>query len=201
MDMRAALARATAELTRAEADLRSAQERVDRLRTIRAGLELAVEAYEKPMVDAAASADDLRVRVDSEQVTERPVRRDLPGIPPPSSRRKPPSFTDLSIASLTDLGRPALTREISDRSIAAGYSKAKPEQTRNALTWLLSKGRVMRVAPGTWALPEEEPGAEDDFTPAEAAGVSTTGENGHSSQSHVLARADLAPQPAGQVSF
>jgi hypothetical protein len=194
MDMRAGLARVTAELTIAEADLRSVQERVDRLRTIREGLLLAVETYEKPLADTGGALDQLSVDVDPAQSAEKPTRQDLPGIPAPSTRRRAPSQTDLSLAALRVLGGPASTREIRDRIIAAGY-KHKPEQIRSALTWLLTKERVERVAPGTWALPGEAP-PQDDFTPAaDTAGVSTAGENGHSSQSHTLARAGM---PHGQ---
>ncbi len=186
MDVRAALARATAELANAEADLRSAQERADRLRTIRAGLELAVETYERPSEDTGTGVDQMRVRADPAQPAEKAVRYDLPGIPAPSPRRKQPSYTDLTRAALSDLAGPASTREISDRIVAAGYNKHKPEQIRNALTWLLTKERVKRVAPGTWVLPEEVR-IQDDFTPTDStAGVSQAGENGWSGRPDVL---------------
>lgn len=196
MDMRAALARATAELASAENDLHLAQERVDRLRTIQAGLELAVETYEHPLADHGAAVDQLNVRVEPTQTGQEPARQNLPGISAPSKRGPKPSHTDLAFAALKALQRPAATHEVRERDGAAGYPLSQ-NQVRNALTWLLRSGRVIRVAPGTWAIAEETP-VPNDFPPAVGtAGGNQAGGNGPTFQGvAVPAGAGLNSQPA-----
>jgi hypothetical protein len=157
MDTKAILARVTADLEVATAELQVAQEKVDRLRVIFDGLQLAVEEYETPPTAQQTTAQT------QEDTAENSGRRDeelhrssLPGVPDRSAKGEAVSQVDLAIAALTALRRPASTHEVQEKIAAAGYDRSH-DQVRGALTWLLKTRRVERVAPGTWTLPKTTP--------------------------------------------
>jgi len=190
MDLRAAHARAVADRDEAHAQVAVAEQslaerrqKADELDAVCAGLERAMEMYDKPPEERAP-------------VTDRPVAGDADVMPALAQvdlsailrAGEDASHTNLAFGALRVSGRPMGTDEIAAVVHRAGYDSSH-EQIRSGLTWLLKKGRVVRVAPATWAMPREP--TQDDFTPAAgAAGVSTAGENGHSTQRSVLVRAE-----------
>jgi hypothetical protein len=203
VDTRTALARAVAELDDAEAKLQVAQARVQELRTIRDGLQLAVERYDKPLTDTGAAVDRLSVDKGQPQEAEAP-RPASPGTRNAArgKRRKKGKAearnTDLALAALKEHGSgPTSTREVLDWTTAHGHT-LRYDQVRGALSWLLETGRVERVAPATWMLPREEVSPNDASAPAaDTAGAGETGENGSAfHDAAVLAGAGLNSQPA-----
>ena len=151
MDVRTALARAVAELEGAEAELRSAQERVNQLRTIRDGLELAVERYVSDL-DGVAGRETERVVPSSDTggAAGTPEHRTVSQ----AAQSEPESHTEISYDALKSLSGPQSTDEVHGRVVEHGHPLNR-EQVRNALTYLRKTGRIIRVAPGTWAIPSE----------------------------------------------
>lgn len=153
-DTKAVLARVTADLEVATAELQVAQEKVNRLRVIFEGLQLAVEEYETPPTAHQTTAQKQEDSPESSDRRDEELHRpSLPGIPDGSGEGEAVSQVDLAIAALTALRRPASTHEVQEKIAAAGYDRSH-EQVRGALTWLLKTHRVVRVAPGTWTLPK-----------------------------------------------
>ena len=66
--------------------------------------------------------------------------------------------TDRVLKALTDIGRAAMTSEVTDRVNASG-DPLSHEKVRSALGYLLRKRppRVERVRPGVWRLPKAAP--------------------------------------------
>lgn len=150
MDVRAALARAIAELAGAEAELRSAQERVDQLRTIRDGLELAVERYVSDQDGVAAREIERAIRPSCAATAAGASENGSTASPLAQSESGSPM--EISYDALETLSGPASTDEVHSKAVESGHPLNR-EQVRNALTYLRKIGRIERVAPGTWVIP------------------------------------------------
>jgi hypothetical protein len=171
MDLDEMIDRAAAEFAVAEAQFRAAQARMKELETIRDGLTLAKQRYGPTQASAPA------VTAEAEGGSTPQVDSEV-------------AQTDLVLGAMEGFDGHASVGDIRDRLAATGHELTR-DQVRNALGYLLRKKRVVRPAAGQWLLPSK------DFTPAApAVGVSQAGENGHSSQGDVLARADLFSPPA-----
>jgi len=183
MDLDALKRRLSVDLETARTELQAAQARFEQLTTAWEGLQIIEETY----ITAASPAGPLADHSPAAPVLAVPVQR--------------PSNADLVHAVVTSLSRPAMQDEITDRVRENTGLPFTPEQTRNALRYLREKKKVRKVGVARWeALPAPPP--KQGITPAApAAGVSTAGENGHSSRSNVLTGAEQGPQPAGPASF
>jgi hypothetical protein len=149
MDIKAALARAKAELDDAEAQFKAAQERMRKLEAVRDGLELAVDMYE--LDEAGAEGQEDRDTTESTESGSVQLRR-LPGIPDPPAVDGKPAQVDIAYAAVKERGEEIATTAVRVRAADAGYP-LKYDQVRGALTWLEKQERIVRVAPGVWALP------------------------------------------------
>ncbi len=154
MDLEEMLGRATAELESAEAELRATQQRVEELRTIQQGVQLAIQRYghtvtlpTPPLAEAApvpnSDGDDAGVANDPStssrlQLTVIPAKPDV-------------THSDLCMEALREFGRPASSTEIRERLKQRGH-QFNAEQTRGTMAYLLRKQRVIRTAPGVWVL-------------------------------------------------
>jgi hypothetical protein len=93
--------------------------------------------------------------------------------------------TDRVLKALTEIGRTAMTGEVTDRVNASGRALGLPdlahEQVRSSLGYLLRKRppRVERVRPGVWRLPKAAP-SPTAFTPPL---LSVAGSNGSQGES------------------
>src|ERR1700733_5364241 len=144
MDLKAALARAKAELDEAEAQFLAAQERMSKLEQVRDGIQLAVDLYEVPEPEDHEHALSAEPEEPGgpEDAGDTPLRR-LPGIPDPPPHDGKPSQVDLARAAMEEFGGRATTNEVRSRVEAAGYFY-KYDQIRGALNWLEHKGIVKR---------------------------------------------------------
>lgn len=156
MDIKAALARAVAELEEAEAQAAAIQERVRELQAIRDGLQLAMDRYDPEVGDRTVSSEIDGTTTASEAAAE--TRAPLPGIPRANSETGELSQSDLSFAVVTAVGRPVETTEVRNLLNDAGWTFTQ-EQVRSALTYLFRSERIIRVAQGTWALPKPAAGS------------------------------------------
>jgi hypothetical protein len=157
MDIKAVLARAAAELEEAEVQAAAIQARVQDLRAMRDGLQLAMDKYDPAdgSISATSQVGEIAVAGDGE---DGGVQLPL-GIPTPDSVAGERSQSDLAMDVVSALARPTETVEVRNLLKAAGWNYSQ-EQVRSALTYLLRTERIIRVAPGTWALPK--PAVEDD---------------------------------------
>lgn len=178
MDLDEMITKAAAELVEAEAQFRAAQERMKELETIRDGLTLAKKHYGS----VQASGPAVRTEADTGS---------LPGADYERSQ------TDLVHDALGTFNGTVQVQDIREALAALGHDLSR-DQVRNALGYLLRKGRVVRPVAGQWRLPDPL----TDATPAvPAAGVSTAGENGSTFQGvAVPAGAGLNSQPASSGS-
>lgn len=163
MDLKAAHARALAELEQAEAQYRAAQERVRKLEAARDGLEVAIEMYDsgeasdhlsvstEPDEPSADSAGAHGCLFDQDRDRKASLRR-LPGIPDPPAVDGKPTQVEIAFAAVDESGKAITTNGVRDRLSAAGYV-LKYDQVRGALSWLEKQDRILRVGPGVWALP------------------------------------------------
>ena len=209
LDLKAAYARALADVEEADAQQRKAEEALMSarlyaadLRTMVNALERAMELYEQPVLGESQEEAEPPTRTRGTSTTNVAVNKSL-SIQDILESGEVPSIVNLSYGGLRHLGRPASTQEVRETIAEIGgrdFNDGKDfnqEQVRNALQWLMKSGRVDRVAPGTWAIPKPVQ-SQDDFTPADtSAGVSKTSESDPSIQVGALTGADLTPQPAG----
>ncbi|SRR6266851_5854477 len=176
------LERASSDLERAESDFRAAQERVaaaqrhmDELRAMRNGALMLVERYggavpATPAADTGGAVDVLNVN--REEAAPPEITQEVPQ-------------TERVVGLFREYGTSLNTKQVGEK-----MPDLSPDQVRSALGYLKRKGRIVRVGPATWRLPQES--AVTDSTPAvPTAGVGRAGENGSSSQVGVLTGADL----------
>ena len=169
------LRRATADLERSEQEYRQMQQRledsrsrVEELRAMRDGARKLVERYGDDK--SADEGSDLGELARLGVITE-------------------VSQTDLCEKELRELGRPATTREMHERLIAAGYT-FDFEQVRSALGYLKRKNRVERVGPATWQSPRTR--EAKSFAPV----TDATGANGAGEAGASLFAAPFSPEQA-----
>ncbi len=94
------------------------------------------------------------------------------------------SQTDLCLELMENVRVPLATDRATELLVAEGHALSS-DQVRSAFQYLMKKGKIVRVAPKTWALPS--PDSAEDFAPAGSpAGASKAGENGHANQVGVL---------------
>jgi hypothetical protein len=180
VDLDEMLKHASSDLERAESDFRAAQERVvaaqrhmDELRAMRDGALMLVERYGQAHVaDTGAGVDELSVKREEAALPE--VTEEVPQ-------------TERVMGLFREYGTSLTTKQVGEK-----LPDLSPDQARSALGYLKRKGRIVRVGPATWRLPQVS--AVTDSTPtAGPAGVGLAGENGHSSQNDVLTRAGAWP--------
>jgi hypothetical protein len=186
LDLKAAHARALTDLEEAEEALVTAQQHVSELRSMVDALERAMQLYEPPVLVAEGSTDAKALARSGETSAAHVTaneRLHIADILTPGEAR---SIVNLSFGALRYLARPASTQEVRETIAKAGgkeFNGGKDfiqEQVRSALAWLMKSERVVRVAPGTWAIPKPAL-PQDDFTPADmSAGVSKTSESAFS---------------------
>ncbi len=167
MDPEQMLTRATVELEAAEAELRVAQQRVEELRTIQQGIQLAIQRYGHAVALPTPTLEDT-AHVPSPGGDSGEAVYD-----PSTSSRVPETMihvksdvthSDLCIATLREFGRPARSTEIRERLRQRG-KEFDADQTRGTMAYLLRKKRVVRTAPGVWALPEHATAAPNGVSP------------------------------------
>lgn len=155
MDLDQMLEQSTAELESAEAELQAVQARVDELRTMREGIRLARDRFGQSQTGRHDQAADSATRSRTKSAARRPRRR--------STKRQQPqtSQTELCLQILADLGRPVTSNEV--RQLLADQGQIfDAAQIRATFSYLLTKDKVVRIAPGTWALPPSETDTSDD---------------------------------------
>jgi hypothetical protein len=154
MDPEEMLSRATAELESAETELRAAQQRVEELRTIKQGIQLAMQRYghavtlPTPSLGNDASVPGSGgggVLYDSSTASRLHETT--------NHAKSVVTQSDLLVETLKESGRPTTSMEIRQRLRQRGH-ELTAEQTRGGLAYLLRKERVVRTAMGVWALPE-----------------------------------------------
>ena len=154
MDLEQMLTRATAELESAEVELQAAQQRVEELRTIQQGIQLAIQRYGHTVAQPAPTVADAAVVSNPGDDGARATND------PSMSSRVPETVvharsdwrhSDLCLEALREFGRPASSTEIRERLSQRGH-QFTAEQTRGTMAYLLRKQRVVRTAPGVWTL-------------------------------------------------
>jgi hypothetical protein len=150
MDLDEMLTQSTAELEAAEADLHAAQQRVDELRTIQEGIRLAKSRYGQTVTNQQGGPRPAagQTGLANTKTTSNPTRRRRR-----SAKRTQPqaSQSEQCLQLLTEFNRSATNAEVREELANRGYVY-DPEQIRAAFAYLLRKQKVMRVAPGEWAL-------------------------------------------------
>ncbi len=161
MDLDEMLMKSTTELESAEADLLAAQRRVDELRTIQEGIRLAKNRYgeaqpapqdqSEPLAAAQAGLSNPKSGGGaSRRRRGRPAKRGHPQV----------SQSDLCLKLLADLARPVSSGEVRERLVQKGHAY-DAEQIRSAFAYLFRKGKVVRVEPGVWELPQQQSQASE----------------------------------------
>jgi hypothetical protein len=197
LDIKAAHARALADLEEATAQLEKARERCTELRSMADALERAMQLYDPPVVvvegrTEAETLGAIGISAITGAANESLRLEDIL-----MSDEEAPSITNLSLGVLRHLARPASTQEVRETIARVGIRDPKgkdfnQEQVRSALAWLMKSERVVRVSPGTWVI-RKPAQPQNDFTPADgSAGVTKTSESRALGMDGALAGADLA---------
>jgi hypothetical protein len=202
VDLKAAHARALADLEEGTAALQKAHERVSELRIMADALERAMQLYDPPVVvEEGRTEAEVLGAIGTSTIS---------GTANESLRLgdilisdEDPSITNLSFGVLRRLARPASTQEVRETISRVGgkdFNRGKDysqDQVRSALSWLMKSERVVRVSPGTWMI-RKPAQPQDDFTPAdESAGVIKDQRERALAKDSALAGADLTSQPTG----
>jgi hypothetical protein len=198
VDLKAAHARALADMEEATAQLEKARERLSELRSMADALERAMELYDRPVlvVEGRTEAEALGA-IGISAVTGTANESLRPG-DILISDDETPSITNLSLSVLRHLARPASTQEVRETIARVGGrdnlgKDFTQEQVRSALAWLMKSERVVRVSPGTWMI-RKPAQPQDDFTPADgSAGVNKDQRERALTKDGALTGADLTP--------
>lgn len=156
MDLDEMLMKSTAELESAEADLLAAQQRVDELRTIQEGIRLAKNRYGEAQPAPQNQSERLAA-------AETGLSNSKPGAGTSRRRRGRParrghpqvSQSEICLKLLADLARPVSSAEVRELLVEQGHAY-DAEQIRSAFAYLFRKGKVVRVEPGVWELPQQQ---------------------------------------------
>ena len=157
MDLEDMLSRVTAELDAAEAELVAATKRREELRTIQQGIKLAMARYGGAVATPTPSAGDTTPPSGSDGGGANVLHDTAPAshvhaaVNHVKSER---NQSDRCVETLREIGRPASTVEVRERLRQRGY-EYDAEQIRSTLHYLRRKERVIRTAPGVWAVPDD----------------------------------------------
>ena len=168
MDPEQMLSRATAELEAAEAELRAAQQRVEELRTIQQGIQLAIQRYGHAVtLPTPTQGDTAPVPSSGGDGGQAAIYAPSSSSPVPSTiihSTVVVTHSDLCMETLKEFGRPTSSTEIRERLRQRGH-EFNAEQTRGTMAYLHRKQRVTRTAPGVWVLREHAAAAPNGASP------------------------------------
>lgn len=158
MDLSQIRRTAAANLESAEAELEALQQRVEELRIVVQGLDLAEKLYSDPGVVPPTSdgnkRPDLQIRDRSSAQATSYAIEVKPAAELGIQVKTEIPQSDLCLAALKDFDQPVSSAQIRERLNHQGY-EFNAEQIRGAMAYLLRKDRVVRTSPGMWAVPEQ----------------------------------------------
>ena len=159
LDLEQMLSQADAELESAESELQAVQQRVEEIRAIKRGVQLAMQRYGGGVTGSSPSTGDAATQASTANGDD--FLRTSPQSTPTghsiaSLIRPDTPHGDMCIEILRELKRPASSLEVRDHLVERGHG-LDIEQVRNAFQYMLRRRRVVRTKPGVWALPEHFP--------------------------------------------